>query len=66
VWDSIADDVAVAQSSREERALDGDDEVDEGDDNVMEEELIPWGDPEAMDRGVAAEYDRLKEAARIP
>jgi hypothetical protein len=66
VWDSIADDVAVAQSSREERAPDGDDEVDEGDDNVMEEELIPWGDPEAMDCGAAAEYDRLKEAARVP
>jgi hypothetical protein len=32
----------------------------------MDEEDIPWGDPDAVDRATADEFDRIQEAARIP
>lgn len=67
LWDDLRENVAAAEEAAAmngQRQGDGDvwdDETDRDDD-----EDLPWGDPDAMDRAAAAEYDSIQEHARVP
>jgi hypothetical protein len=63
MWDEIANAVDEAENARvgapeEPAENDGYDGVDDTE--------IPWGDPDDLHQSASAEYDRLREAARIP
>jgi hypothetical protein len=67
-WDSIAEEVAAAEEALQvEQQNYGWENVDYDDEECdwMDEEDIPWGDPDAMERVAAEEDGRIQEAARI-
>lgn len=70
MWDEIREDIAAAEEAaddRGERPLINDEGLNFDNDNVGDDDVdLPWGDPDAMDREAAVEYNRIQESARIP
>lgn len=60
-WDELEANVAETEAARES-VVDAEDE----DDIVFDDDDIPWGDPDAMDKEAYARLQRLHEAATIP
>lgn len=72
MWDTMREElpeVAQDKAQNDFGGLGGEDEMDTegGEDNFFDvEDNVPWGDPDAIDRAAAEEFERLNEAGRIP